>query len=492
MEKFITILKQMIKFVFLGTKSIIMRTINYYYFSIFIILLFLIIQPVNAQCEWLYENRDSELSIDTDGDGILNIDDSDIDDDGTPNNEDDDIDGDGVLNDNDMFPEGLQSYIIEDDGTIVLFYCDNMLDTLYAPVGYDAVVWQYIVILDTDGDGLLNDNDDDIDGDGIPNEGWNGTDFSGDSDIDGDGEDNGKDITPNGNHLCEDWDWIGDTYFLSIDSNDPCLEDLVGNRITISFIGQTGTQTDICEFDIEFFESPDPVMDIQGYTNGNESVTICEETVMNGFILTATGMGSNPNSEYIEYQWYLGGELLEGETGVNLDLSNINYNTNDANTFSFTVTNFCSYGEAISDSSRTVTIYEGYGDDCDPCKWHFPDYEANEFYLFTPNNDGVADYFPEAPNNEYNRIELSENAPLSQPTCEATIYRLAVYNRLGRELFTSEYDNHPWDGKLKNGKACKDGTYFYKIEYILNPYISDYDQDKPQVSTGTIYLDSGN
>tara|TARA_Y100001968_G_scaffold149637_1_gene136853 strand:+ start:128 stop:1423 length:1296 start_codon:yes stop_codon:yes gene_type:complete len=430
----------MIKFVLLGKKGIIMQHINYYYFSIFIILLFLNSQSISAQCEWLYNNRDAELAIDTDEDGILNYEDSDIDGDGIDNQDDDDIDGDGTNNQNDMFPEGLQSYMIEDDGTIVLFYCDNMLDTLYAPLGYDEVVWEYSI--------------------------------------------NGS--------ICQDWDWIGDNYFLSIDSNDPCLEDLVGNRVTISFIGQTGEQTDICEFDIEFFNSPNPTINVQGF-NENESITICEEDLMtNGFILTATGMGSSPDSDYVEYQWFLGGDTLVGENDITLDISNINYNVNGSNTFTLEVSNFCSYGLAVSSMDRTLTIYEGYSEACEPCQWYFPDYDANEFFFFTPNDDGVADYFPEAPNNEYNRVVLSEDmAGISQPTCEATIYRIVIYNRLGRELFTSEYDNHPWNGKLKNGKACKDGTYFYKIEYILNPHISDYDQDKTQVVTGTVYLDSG-
>ena len=80
--------------------------------------------------------------------------------------------------------------------------------------------------------------------------------------------------------------------------------------------------------------------------------------------------------------------------------------------------------------------------------------------------------------NEENRN--FDNTDKFWPTCQATIYQLTLFNRQGREIWNSEYDNHPWDGKLRNGKQCKDGTYFYKIEYILNPHLSDYEQNQTQ------------
>ena len=63
---------------------------------------------------------------------------------------------------------------------------------------------------------------------------------------------------------------------------------------------------------------------------------------------------------------------------------------------------------------------------------------------------------------------------------------------MGRKLFESEYDNHPWDGKLKNERKCKEGTYYYQLEYVLNPALDEDQQNETKISTGTVYLDWGN
>ena len=50
----------------------------------------------------------------------------------------------------------------------------------------------------------------------------------------------------------------------------------------------------------------------------------------------------------------------------------------------------------------------------------------------------------------------------------------------------------PWDGKLKNGRKCKEGTYYYKLEYVLNPSLDEDQQNETKISTGSVYLDWGN
>ena len=64
----------------------------------------------------------------------------------------------------------------------------------------------------------------------------------------------------------------------------------------------------------------------------------------------------------------------------------------------------------------------------------------------------------------------------------------------GREIWSSEYDNHPWDGKLKNGRDCKEGPYFYKIEYILHPLleginsVTQLPHKQTLINTGSVFL----
>ncbi|MAQ31474.1 MAG: hypothetical protein CMD26_01895 [Flavobacteriales bacterium] len=386
MEKFIMILKQIIKFAIMVINSFYTKINKFRYLGL--ISLFCLMQHqilLSQQCEWLYQDLDTN------------------------------------------------SYSITENG-LELYYCENIMDTIWAPSGYIDVYWEYTI--------------------------------------------NGEE--------CEDWDWIGDNFFLSIDYNDPCLENLNNNRVQIQFFGQTGTQTDSCEFEIVFYNEDNLYITIDSF-NDDEQITICEQDIL---ILQAVGLSSNCDG--YDIQWYLNGDLLEGENNCELDITNTNYDINSPNIYSFTASSYCSDTYGLNEMSewRTITIYEGY-EGCEPCQWVFPDYDKDEFYYFSPNDDGSVDYFPEAPNNEENRpSETGLN--LSYPTCEATIYRISIYNRLGRELFVSEHDNHPWNGKTNNGKTCNEGIYFYKLEYILNPYISNFEQDQTKVKTGTVYLFSGN
>lgn len=105
---------------------------------------------------------------DTDGDGILDVDDDDMDGDGITNNHDGDTDGDGIDNDTDT-----------DDDNDGIF--DSQDDSSTGPDGND----------DVDGDGIDNGHDDDIDGDGKLN--------GEDPDMDGDGINNEDDADMNAN-----------------------------------------------------------------------------------------------------------------------------------------------------------------------------------------------------------------------------------------------------------------------------------------------------
>ncbi len=379
-----------------------MKKINWYQFLIHIILICFTTQTAQSQCDWIYAD------VNTDG------------------------------------------YSIDNNGQITLFYCENIVDTIWAPNGYIDAVWEY---------------------------------------------------ETNTGEECQDWDWIGNNFFLSIDSNDPCLEGL--NEVSVTFTGYTSdnenTSPDICVFNIEFYNTPNPNINLEGY-NTDEQIIICEQNLVT---LTANGLGAAFGQNTI-IQWYLNGDTITGQNDISLDISSTNYDINSANVFYFTVSNYCTTLNNLEEESDwlTITIYEGY-DECEPCRWEpFTQSEwiendgigttsDQQFPSFTPNDDGQNDYFPENPFNEENRsFEGVEN----HPTCKATIYQLTIYNRIGREIWKSKKDNDPWDGKNENGKECKEGTYYYKMEYVLHPILegtnttTNLPHSATIISTGSLYL----
>jgi gliding motility-associated-like protein len=74
--------------------------------------------------------------------------------------------------------------------------------------------------------------------------------------------------------------------------------------------------------------------------------------------------------------------------------------------------------------------------------------------VFTPNNDGVNDFF---------NVKL--NLPVS--------YKLSILNRWGNVVFENEGQlvegtHKLWNGTAKNGDLVTDGTYFYTISFALD------------------------
>ncbi|MEO0474004.1 MAG: T9SS type B sorting domain-containing protein, partial [Bacteroidota bacterium] len=66
--------------------------------------------------------------------------------------------------------------------------------------------------------------------------------------------------------------------------------------------------------------------------------------------------------------------------------------------------------------------------------------------VFTPNQDGIHDRW---------EVQLSPGIKALQ---------LVVFDRWGRELFSSNRPNDWWDGTF-NGKAAPVGVYFYRLSY---------------------------
>jgi gliding motility-associated-like protein len=64
--------------------------------------------------------------------------------------------------------------------------------------------------------------------------------------------------------------------------------------------------------------------------------------------------------------------------------------------------------------------------------------------IFTPNNDSVNDI-------------------LCFKICNKII-KTSIYNRWGNLVFTTNIQNHSWDGRTTSGEQCVEGNYFYVIE----------------------------
>ena len=79
-----------------------------------------------------------------------------------------------------------------------------------------------------------------------------------------------------------------------------------------------------------------------------------------------------------------------------------------------------------------------------------PDAVPNELFMpdaFSPNDDGVNDFFPE---NKYSN--------LSSP------YNLKIYNRWGEQVYECEASNINWDGLYKTQLAPQD-VYVFLVRY---------------------------
>ena len=222
MEKFILILKQMIKFVYCKRiiYPIIIKTMNLYkilIFSAFFLITQITLSQCEGPCEWLYQDLNTE------------------------------------------------SYDCENN-TLELFYCENIMETIYAHEIYTEELCEY--------------------------------------------------TTENG-QTCQDWDWIGEDIFFSIDSSDPCIDNLTNNTISVKFVGYTdqnnNTSADTCTFDLTFHEFPTPFIDVEDY-NTDTQIVLCEENIIT---LTANGLGTE-DIENTNIQWFLNGNIIEN--GLNMFL----------------------------------------------------------------------------------------------------------------------------------------------------------------------------
>jgi gliding motility-associated-like protein len=76
--------------------------------------------------------------------------------------------------------------------------------------------------------------------------------------------------------------------------------------------------------------------------------------------------------------------------------------------------------------------------------------------VFTPNSDGVNDYF----------------YPIVK--CQLLFYKMSIYNRWGDLIYNTNQPLVQWDGIMNNGKKASEGSYSFIIEYRDNLSGQDY------------------
>ncbi len=129
--------------------------------------------------------------------------------------------------------------------------------------------------------------------------------------------------------------------------------------------------------------------------------------------------------------WATGAQDYVWSPADYLDQTNIASPTSTPlQTITYTATGTDEYGCVNSD---VVTITVNY------------DYTLVTYNLFSPNDDGVNDFF------EVMNLQL-------YPDCE-----VVVYNRLGSPVFSSQGYQNNWDGTY-NGEQLPDATYYYVIK----------------------------
>lgn len=112
----------------------------------------------------------------------------------------------------------------------------------------------------------------------------------------------------------------------------------------------------------------------------------------------------------------------------------------------------CTSCPTVIASPTVTTIYTVTGTDSDGCILEREITVTVEINckgfdvpnVFTPNNDGIDDYF----------TIKTENLDK---------YSITIYDRWGKEMYKSSDPNQPWDGNTEEGAKVPDGVYYYFI-----------------------------
>jgi len=149
----------------------------------------------------------------------------------------------------------------------------------------------------------------------------------------------------------------------------------------------------------------------------------------------------------ITFQWFLNGDLLEGETEQTLEFS-IDPEAMGTQTYSVVIT----VGDCTGEDSVDIQLY-----DIGNCVIS---------QGISPNGDGF--------NDSLDLEFLSDRA--------GGINQLQIYNRYGTLVFEAINYTNEWQGQDKNGNELPTGTYFYVIDLM------EEDPVFGQQATGWVYI----
>lgn len=212
-----------------------------------------------------------------------------------------------------------------------------------------------------------------------------------------------------------------------------------------------------------------------GYSNNGQIFM----PVSNGFIYITDSIAGCLDSVY--YEIPAGGLtnaifLTSQDSGISpLSLSTTNIAAAPGLVYTWSIN-----GDTVSNAQDTTFYFDDYGDylitlcvydpifGCEFCyeKWikvlPNPVFDAPNF--FTPNFDGINDYFELVTGQDLDWLEVE------------------VFSRWGQLVFRSSEVDFQWDGKALNGLNCAPGVYFWVITYkeVNNP--------SPITAQGTVHL----
>ena len=132
------------------------------------------------------------------------------------------------------------------------------------------------------------------------------------------------------------------------------------------------------------------------------------------------------------YSWYFGDFPFNGSSS----LQDPTYTYYDPGTYEVILV--AMNGPCIDSDTNQITIQPVY-------TLYIPN-------SFSPNNDGVNDYFP-----------WDSGFPKAKGITDFTIY---IYNTWGEEVFYSDNIMNTWNGKMKNEGKIVAGYYSYVVQII--------------------------